>query len=266
MRRMQDQLNTTLGRLESQSREAEALRLQLMEARAQPPAAPTPAPVQAGQITEKDRSDYGEDLIDLVQRVVRMEHGDTLRDLLAKVAALEGRIGKTTNEVQAARHTADEIAFERYVTALDRLIPGWTAVNEEPELLDWLKNVDTVSGKKLGDMLDEAHQKRDANRVAHIFKLYKPELGNAQPPAAGTPAPAETGAPVPVVDPMSLAAPATNAAPAAPSQPPVGRIWTQAEVDELYEAKNKRRITPQTFAAREAEYMQALAEGRVVAS
>lgn len=257
--RMQSLLNTTLGRLEASNREMQQLRTRMEEATKQPP---QPMPANPA-ITDKDRDEYGTDLIDLITRVCASSYGTALSDLSSRVAQLEGRVAATARTAEVAATTVQQTAMERYLTDLDNLIPGWQEVNNSTEFLDWLEKADNFSGKKRMDLLLEAHQNLEAGRVAYIFKQFKPDLGNA-PQQPGTPAPEPQNGNQPSVDMSTLAAPST--APAAPppsSGQPSGQIWTQQDVDNLYLAKQRGRISNAEFAKREAEYFKALKEGRV---
>lgn len=264
LRRTNEHLNTVAGRLEAQNREVVRLQQELLAARNQPPPQP-PAPPPS-LITEEDRTEYGADMLGMVERVVRQTVGSQLADLGTRLAGLEGRIGSVSTRVQQVAQVAEVTAEQKYRADLDSLVPGWEVVNKSPEFLDWLEETDTLSGKKRLDSLLDAHNKLESGRVAYIFKLYKPDLGNA-PPQPGTPQPVEnSGTPAPIIDPASLASPATSPNAAPPASPPTGKVWTQAEVDDLYNRKQRNRITKAEFDRLEQEYFQAMREGRVAAA
>ena len=265
LRRMNDNLATMAGRLDAVNRDNQRLQQELLAARNQPPAQP-PAPPPS-LVTDKDREEYGEDMLGMVERVIQQTVGTQLRDLGTRLAGLEGRIGSVSTRVQQVAQVAELTAEQKYRQDLDSLVPGWEEVNKDQNFLDWLQEKDTLSGKKRFDLLLDAHENLESGRVAFIFKLYKPELGNA-PQAAGTPSNPEpqSGAPAPIIDPATLAAPATSPNAAPPASPAPGKVWTQAEVDDLYDAKSRKRISAAEFQKREAEYFQALREGRVAAA
>lgn len=264
LRRMQHLQQTTEGRLAQIQAQNEALLRQQQERVAAPapaPAAPPPAPL----ITDKDREDYGDDMLDLINRAARQLVApiqQELKELRAQLAGMEGKVGKVAQTAETVAASAEQQAFDAYIRSLDNLIPGWQAVNEDPAFVDWLKNIDETSGRTLQQLLEDAHNRANAKRVAHIFKLYKPDLGTS--PAA-TPAPAAPQAPTApqTVDPASLAAPNTSKASVPATTPQPGKVWTQQEVDALYVGKQKGLISQADFATREADYFKALAEGRV---
>ena len=258
------------GRLEASELERQRLQRQIEERAATPPQPPTPPAPPPSLVTAKDREDFGDDLIDLVGRIFQQSIGPKLDQLGTRMAGLEGRIGKVEQTATAATNTAVKSAWDNYLDALTRRLPSWQQVNEDPAFLDWLEIPDTFSGKKRHELMLEAHQAMNVERVVSFFLAYKPDLGTAAPaaPAAAptNPQPAAPAVPAPMVDPATLAAPATQAPAPAPSQPPTGRLWKQSEVDELFERKNKGLIKESDFKAQEADYIKALSEGRVVAN
>lgn len=261
-RRMQQQFDTLQGRFNAVSLQNAELQGRVAELSRTPPA-PAPAPEPTSIVTEQDRSEFGEELIGLIGRVFQQTVGTQLRDLGSRLAGLEGRVANTQQAVQVTQQTTWAEKVRKYEETLDAQIPGWTVTNDDPKFLDWLENVDTLSGKKYMDLLADAHRSADAGRVIHIFCLYKPDL-RAAPPAAPAPtAPTPPAAPAPTIDPASLAAPSTSAPTPLPTQPPVGRIWTMAEVDRLYDRKAKGTISSAEFQREEGEYLKALGEGRV---
>ena len=268
--RVNRQLGSLAGRLEQSELERNRLLRELEQSRQAPPApAQPPAPPQS-LISQKEREEFGEELIDLITRVVRQEAGAKIDQLGTRIAGLEGRIGKAEQNVTQTVETQAQREWKNYLAALKARVPTWEAVNQEQGFLDWLEKVDTFSGKKLLDLLVEAHNEMNLERVVSFFVTYKPELGNAPPAAAANPntppQPAAPAAPAPFVDPATLAAPATQAPAPAPSQQPTGRIWKQSEVDSMYERRNKGLLNEADFKREEANYLDALANGRVVAN
>lgn len=263
---LEQALRTTQGRLADQTEANARLQGRIDQLAVAPPAAPAPAPAPAPSlVSDKDREEYGDDLIGLIGRVLQQTLGTSLSDATSKLAAFEGRLQRLEGGVQTVRQQTAEQRYAAFEDELGRILPEWNQINEEPALLDWLENRDTLSGKKYGELLASAHEAMDAARVASIFRLYKTGTPASAQPSAG-PQPEAPAQPAPHIDPMTLAAPDTSPAAPAPTAPPAGKVWTQAEVDKLYDDKQKKRIPPEVFRQREADYMQALAEGRVVAA
>lgn len=260
LQRARQQLQTLTGRMEATQRQLE----QLQRQPAQPPT-PTPTPPPAPLVTAEDHKEFGDDLIDLIERVLRQNYGTRIDDLGSRLSSLEGRLARQGEQVKQVGETAAEMAHRRYLESLDSAMPGWESTNNDPGFVQWLEKIEPASGRPYGELLQQAHTRREADRVINIFGLYKPELlanrAPANPPPA--PAPSQPSQPTGRVDPAQLAAPKTDAPPPPPANPPAGPQWTTAMVDKLYEDRQRGRITPTEFAQREKEYLRALAEGRV---
>ena len=262
MRRMQQLLMTTQGRLDAIVSENQRLRTQIEQRPAEPTPPPAPPPAL---LTEKDVEDYGADVIDLIKRAIDQQAGRQIEELSKRIAGLEGRLGQVAQQTRSVHEVTQKSARQKYVEQLNAQIPGWESVNDDPAFLDWLENVDTLSGKKYIELLTNAHQRADAGPVIHIFKLFKPELGRQDPAAPANPTNSSAKPATGHVDPTTLAAPDTSAPTPPPSAPPTGAVWSKADVDKLYDDKRKGRISNTEFEKREKEYFKALAEGRVSA-
>jgi hypothetical protein len=260
LRRSRDFIAAQNGRLQAQADSMRELQRSILELQANRQPAPQP---QAPQfVTEKDREEYGDDLLALIIRVIKQELGGPFERMALRINALEQRVGTTSKTVENVQQYAVQTADERYFNALDARIPDWEAVNDTQHFVDWLKNQDKLSGETYYNLLAYAHQQRDVGRVVEIFRVYKPELIVDSPaaPAPSTPKPQQ---PSGRIDPHELAAPVTSAPAPAPSTPAQGPIWTQADVNKLYDDKVKGRTSQADFDRLEKQYHQALLEGRV---
>lgn len=266
LQRLQQQLTTEAGRRAAQETEVAELRgriQQMQELLKNRPAEPAPAPAAPPPdlITPADREDFGEDMIDFVQRAIDQRLGRKVEQMLTRMAALEGQLRQLDARAQSVAQSTQELAGERYVDALNRLAPGWEATNEEQAFVDWLKKRDTFSRKTRHELLQSAHAEADAQTVAEFFRAYWQESGTAPAQPAPAQQPAQPASPP--VDPNSLVAPAAASAPTPSLNPKGGKIWTQAEIEAVYEDRIKKRMTPERFAELEAEIMKAISEGRV---
>lgn len=268
LQRLQQQLNTEAGRNAARDAENAELRGRLAalqdalaaQQRQAPAAPPTPAP---SLITDEDRKDFGEDMIDFVQRVMRETMGSAMAQMAGRITALENSLRQTSRQAETAAKSAEDLAFEKYIGSLDSLVPGWRETNDDQAFVDWLRNRDTFSRKTRRELLASAHAEADASTVAEFFRAYWKEKGSAPatPPAPSTP-PSSPPA-TPTVDPQTLVAPAAANAPAPTANPRGGRIWTQAEIEKVYDDRMKKRIGAEDFARLEQEIEAAVLEGRV---
>lgn len=267
LHRLQQQVLTEAGRNAARDAENAELRGRLAALQetlaAQQRATPAPAPAPAPSlITDEDRKDFGEDMIDFVQRMIRHTLGNTLTQIVGRITAMENTLRQTTQQASAAAKSTEQLAFEKYIGALDAAVPGWRQTNDEQGFVDWLKNRDTFSRKTRHELLAAAHAEADADTVAEFFRAYWKEKGTAPAPAPAPSTPPSAPA-TPPVDPATLVAPTASNAPPPAANPRGGKVWTQAEIEQVYDDRMKKRIDPVEFARLEKEIEAAVLEGRV---
>ena len=267
LQQMQARLNTLDGRLAAESSARLAAERQLEELTRnppQPPAPPTPAAPAPVPISEQERMDFGGDTVDFITKIATHVATQVGNALGSRLAAVEGRLNATSQQVQQVARVEQQTHTERYLAALQTAVPDWETINLDDDFLAWLQNIEQASNKPYMELITAAHKQGHAGPVIHIFNTYKQFKGIG--PAAAPPPPPPSQ-PAGHIDPASLAAPSTAAPTPPPSgQPQQAKIWTQGEVDKLYDDYQKKRISQAVFTAKEAEYMQALVEGRVAAS
>ena len=193
--------------------------------------------------TDEDRATFGDDFVKLVERGVEartQEYRKEIASLKAQLEQMGGQIKTMDKSVEVSRHAA-------FLADLDTMVPGWRTQNADQGFLDWLNQVDPVSGYVRNDILQGASAAHDSIRVAEIFKAYqnatgqqtkqrKPTLAQQVSPSKGHSAAAPTGK----------------------------RVYTQAEIGQFYDAWRRGAYTDAQGTAIEREIEQAIAEGRVV--
>jgi hypothetical protein len=215
------------------------------------PAAPTvnPDDTRSGKkyIKKEDLDEYGQDMVDFVQRAAREAAEPELDRLRRENKELEEKVGRNLGES----------ARERMMLQLKNDVPDWEAVNVSEKFLAWLEEVDIFSGLKRRDALTKAYNNNDAARVVGIFKAFKREDSATDPapiPSARTPA----------VDKGTLVAPGTPKSSTAAAPGDNKRVWKQAEIAEFYELKRRGRIPAADAQAIERDIAVATKEGRVM--
>lgn len=265
LRRMQAQLDSLQGRYEAAQTRNDQLSNEIQQLRAAPaPAAPAPAPAAAPapRFTQQQLDEFGEETLAMVQQLAAAQTQpllDRIDQLQKALAGVEGRTERLQRDTQQVVQNQRKSAGQLYVEALDKSIPGWREVNDDPRFMDWLETNERLSGAKYGDLLQSAHNSLDHARVAAIFTAYKPELANGNPPPAAAPAAPKA----PAVDPATLVAPSTSPSSSSPTPPPPGEVYTQSQYDKMMDDKVKKRISPQEFAAFEQKFFAAARDGRV---
>ena len=211
-----------------------------------------PAAPQTKLVTDKDVEVFGSDLIDVIDRKAR-EVAQTMVD--SQVESLNSENQKLREQLGGVTDRQASSDQRGYFSELAQAVPDWEAVNVDDGFLEWLAEVDTLSGMPRQEYLNRAFQSLDTKRTVALFDAYKQRMGNPVQAAAA-------------VDPKSQlqrqVAPGTSKASAA--APGSGtKIWTMLEVDQFYRSitqGNYRDNEPERVRI-EAEIDQAVAEGRL---
>jgi len=166
-RTLRGKYDAEVPRLHSQVKELMAQMESMKAAMEAKKAEPEPEPVSL--ITDADREEYGEDLLDFQRRVVR-EEGRKYESQIAaqekKIAELERLISQTGNQV-------GEMTFEQ---KLHRVVPDFAQVNADPRWINWLDEVDPIIRGPRRTMAQQAFEAGDAEAVADYVKLFKSTL------------------------------------------------------------------------------------------
>lgn len=238
------------GRLRAIEQQNQQLAAQLEAANKAQQASPKPDP--------KDAEVFGQDLVDMVQRVAENMLGAAAKQIDDRLNAIEQKLTGTTKAVE---QTAEEIFLAR----LKEAVPNYVAINSDPNFLSWLAEIDEVYGVPRQSALTAAANALDADRVAKVFKAFIATQPANTPAAQAVAAPAAPAAPSTVASELERQiAPST----VAPSPSPTSQVTTfrVADVQAFYNdvRLGKYRGREQEAAAIEARINTALAEGRIV--
>jgi len=140
------------------------------------------APVQDYQrpshLTDKDMTEYGEDMIEFARRVTREEVvplAQAVQQLMGRIDQLQGVVPV----VQQVAHQQAQNTHEKFYAALSARVPDWQTVNENAGFHQWLLSADPLSGLQRQTLLTDAHNSLDLPRVVSIFETWKRENGIA---------------------------------------------------------------------------------------
>jgi outer membrane biosynthesis protein TonB len=201
-----------------------------------PPLGQNNQPVHNNLITDEDRANYGDDLINLTQRAARAAISPELEALRAENQNLK----KTVN-------TSVKSALFDQVT---QAIPDWRQINKTPQWLTWLTLPNLYTGQVRQQMLNAAIAGAEAPKVIQLFRDFLSEInatGQTLQPAQQEQQLAPRAAAVPL---ESLAAPG-RARPASGETPQSADkpIYSRAQISKFYDD-----VRRQLYAGREAEY------------
>jgi len=200
------------------------------------------ADVASALISDKEKTEYGADLIDVMKRAAREEFLPEIQRLKEENSQLKNSVGDITE-------TASESARTSVYTRLTDEIPNWQQINSDQKFITWLQDIDIYSGQTRNTMIQQAFERNDAQRVLAFFKGYLDEVSatvaHSTAPAAVTPV-AQPAKKVPV---DALVAPGTPGSTGGTTAAQANtQIWTQAQISAFY-----RDVQKGAFKGREAE-------------
>ena len=162
-------------RLHNEIKELRSAIEQMQKAQAEAPTTPTRAPEPAKSlITEQDVDAFGEDLIDLQRRVVKeMIAGDVQREL-----------DKMRKENEALRGQFTKVQGNAFEVRLRQSIPDFDVVNQDPQWIAWLDEVDPLLRAPRRVVAQQAWNAEDVAAVKAYIDMYKQSVSPSTKPAA----------------------------------------------------------------------------------
>ena len=230
------------GQIGSKDRQIEQLHELLGKMQSAPPVQQAPPPTVKGH-TEADVDAFGEDMIDVVERVARNIAAQQTAELQAKLDAL-------TQDVSAVSQYTAKAVMKSFDQTLDELSPQWVKLDTDDGFHAWLD-----SQPRRRQVFTTMSQARDAEGCAEYFNLYSASIGELQ--AIQDAKKRQKGEQLE----MQIApGKSRTTAPSAKSTPDTG-IITKSEISHFY--ANKKSFTPEEFAKRERMYAKAMKDKRV---
>jgi hypothetical protein len=239
-----------------------ALSQQIEELKAKP-ATPAPAddddppPPPSKLVTDEDTETYGDDLIDLMRRIVRETDAGEKAKLTSEIAELRRQMAAQATQVETVAGNVEGEKRASYFTDLLKAVPNYEEVDNSEAFKTWLLQVDEFSGLLRNEILQTAYFAFDVARTAKVFNAYIAQATPQPPP------------PPPPVDPQAELASLVSPGQARTTQvvlPDDGqKVWTVAEMDAFYKdfARGGYRGDMATAKRIEADIDKALLEGRV---
>lgn len=245
---LQGIFNQKVPELQSQNRELAAKLQTFAEKLETLEKQQTPAQPQAPVLDPKDVSEFGQDLVEMVQRQTQAVLGSVVGRVDQVVATFEQRLTKLEQALKGTEATVTMTAEEVFFTKLTALVPDWEQINTNDKFLAWLSEVDPVYGAPRQAALEAAQSRSDVVRVANVFKAFK----------AQAPQPPKQDALERQVSPSAAA----SSAPPAPAEKP---ILSAKQVEVFYHdvATGKYRGRLDEMTRLEQMINEAMAEGRI---
>jgi hypothetical protein len=250
---LQGMYNSTVPKLQADLKVANQQLTDLRKSLEHQPAAAASAPKQ--YLTDKDLEDFDKDTIDVMKRAARQEaeaqFGGIIAQLQQQIASLQSTVVPKMTQIE---HQATLSREDQFTRSLDGLVPQWRQLNDDNQFLNWLDEVDELSGTPRQELLNAAVQTLDAGRAARFFTQY----------IRLTAAPVPTPAPTPGASAQleALVAPGKGRGGAPQSEkPPITRTFIAQFFRDVADKKYSTR--PDEKARIEADIFAAQREGRV---
>jgi len=186
-------------------------------------------------ISAEDREKYGDDLLDVIKRSAQEQ-------VSAKDSEIE-QLKRRLDDVHTDTAKNAEVVF---YDRLSQMMPDWVAINDDPSFLKWLDEYDALTGKRRQDLLSDAENSRDADRVARFFGTWK-----SQQQVSTTTTNKALAAQV-VPDTNKVVTP-----------PQTKRFFTRAEIADFYQRARRGEVSNADMVSVESEIHLATVEGRI---
>ena len=139
----------------------------------------TPSP-RAKFLTDKDVSEYGQELIDFNIRCAKDAFTEFQDELISEINNtisnnFNNITSTLTNKISNIESTQVKSSQERFYESLDRDAQNWRTLNTDTGFNAWLQERQPLTQYKRNDFLQDAFQKLDVQTVAEFFNLYQIE-------------------------------------------------------------------------------------------
>jgi hypothetical protein len=227
---LQGKYNSEVPRFAQENKDLKS-RLEQLESEMVQLKATPPEPL----VKQEEIDEYGEGLIDVARRIAQEELGKKQSEIDALKAQITQISTATTNT-----------ATNDFFRSLDAIAPEWKQINEDPNFLKWLDEIDELTGEPRQSLLSKAEQARDASRVGKFFTSFKKTSSSWAASSANAL--------------EQQVVPPTNKA---PDTPPSKKVWTRGEIAEFYDRMRRGVVTDADAIAIEADITAASIEGRI---
>lgn len=192
---LQGKYNAEVPRLSKEIREAkstiQSMQTQLDELKESP--APVAKDLEITDLNPEAYAEYGEEFETLAKMV---------KQLTGQVNSLVTENTYLKDSLEGVENTQNQKTSDDFILSLEGSVPDWETINRNADFIQWLQEVDTISGVTRQVHLDDAAETLNARKAISIFKEFNdsvaPSSANntqqhiarqAQPASVQSPAP-----------------------------------------------------------------------------
>lgn len=198
-------------------------------------------------LTPEQREEFSPELLRLIGAAGR--HSAEL----AYNRAVEGLNSQVSDRLSRVEQMSAKTAEERFQDQIEASIPNWRELHEEDAFREWIHSFDPILGEKRFDFVNRCMQNLDAPRIIAMYQSYTNQKA-ARPTRE------------PVVeqeDPLAHRVTPQGGADGGGAPAPKGRIYTVAEVNQIYRDIAIGKISGDEAEQLEQDIWKAQNEGRV---
>ena len=120
-------------------------------------------------VTDADRAEFGEELIDVQRRVAK----EVAREYEAKLSEQQKVIDELREQVA---NTGNQVGQMSFAQRLQQLVPDFEEVDQDQRWIEWLNEYDPVLRGPRRQVAEAAFKAGDADGVAHYVNLFKQSI------------------------------------------------------------------------------------------
>lgn len=248
-RTLQGVFNAEQGRWNAEKKVLET-RITALESAAAAKPAPAPA-APTVNFDEKDVETYGPELLQMVSRQAQAMASQIVQE---KLAELKPQLDQTREQVTSVATHVYRSNEDKFYGELAKEVPDWEQVNSDPRWLNWLGEVDQLSGVARQVYLNNAQEQLNHTRVANLFKAFKEAAGMNKPAPQAPAAPSLSPSPRTV---GTASAPTPREPVTSVSRSQIAAHYRRSATDRAYRDSADHK-------AFEARIQQAMATNQVV--
>ena len=199
-------------------------------------------------VTDEERQEFGDDLIEVQRKVAREETAELVKQL----EAIKSENAKLHELLQQTDSQVSHTSFQHRLT---QLVPDFEQVNSDPAWIAWLDENDPLLRAPRRVVAERAYAEGDAESVAHFVNLFRESSGQSTTDTKKKVVKQELEA---QIQPSKSASSNTPVAPA-------GKTYTNDQVRNMFLRVTQLNKTGKLDEARklEAEIDAAYMQGRV---
>lgn len=200
-------------------------------------------------ITDNDKEEYGEEMIDLMKRAAKEVYEETYSkkevELSSKIKDVDSKVENIYNQKESER-------YNNFIKELNRDIPDLQEINKNPDFKEWVNQVDPRTGKKIKQLVEDAIIAFDKARVEFIIGEFK----KTQEPKKDTNSKKQ--------ELENHIQPSKSKTNTVNTKEKTARRVTRAEIKQFYLDKQKGKYTAKQSEAMEKIIEDAVASGNVI--